>query len=210
MGLRMKGDVEESTLVQRSRGGDIAAFNVLVERFQRGLYNLCLRMLGSGAAAEDATQEAFIAAFRRLDSFRGGSFRAWLYRIAANVCYDELRRRRARPAVSLDATLDEGGLAEIASPIPSPARQLERGEVVAAIQKALDALPSDQRLAVILCDVQGMDYAEISAVVGAPLGTVKSRIARARLRLRAILRADPALAGELFEDAERQGGERRR
>lgn len=210
MGLRMKADAEESTLVQRSRGGDIAAFNVLVERFQRGLYNLCLRMLGSAAAAEDATQEAFIAAFRRLDSFRGGSFRAWLYRIAANVCYDELRRRRARPAVSLDATLEQGGLAELASPSPSPARQLERSEVVSAIQKALGALPSDQRLAVILCDVQGMDYSEISAVVGAPLGTVKSRIARARLRLRAILRADPALAGELFEHAERQGGERRR
>ncbi len=206
----MKADAEESTLVQRSRGGDIAAFNVLVERFQRGLYNLCLRMLGSAAAAEDATQEAFIAAFRRLDSFRGGSLRAWLYRIAANVCYDELRRRRARPAVSLDATLEQGGLAELASPSPSPARQLERSEVVSAIQKALGALPSDQRLAVILCDVQGMDYSEISAVVGAPLGTVKSRIARARLRLRAILRADPALAGELFEHAERQEGERRR
>jgi len=206
----MNGEEEESSLIQRSRGGDVAAFNVLVERYQRGLYNLCLRMLGSAAAAEDATQDAFIAAFRRLASFRGGSFRAWLYRIAANTCYDELRRRRARPTLSLDATVAEGGLAEMAGRGPSPARQVERQETVAAIQRALDALPPDQRLAVILCDVQGMDYAEISAVTGAPLGTVKSRIARARLRLRDLLQADPALEGELFPQVRRQEDERRR
>jgi RNA polymerase sigma-70 factor (ECF subfamily) len=206
----MNGEEEESSLIQRSRGGDVAAFNVLVERYQRGLYNLCLRMLGSAAAAEDATQDAFIAAFRRLASFRGGSFRAWLYRIAANTCYDELRRRRARPTLSLDATVAEGGLAEMAGQGPSPARQVERQETVAAIQRALDALPPDQRLAVILCDVQGMDYAEISAVTGAPLGTVKSRIARARLRLRDLLQADPALEGELFPQVRRQEDERRR
>lgn len=205
MGLRMKHN-EEAGLVQRARGGDLDAFNALVERHQRGLYNLCLRMLGSAAAAEDATQDAFIAAFRRLESFRGGSFRSWLYRIAANLCYDELRRRKARPTVSLDATAEERGVVELPGSGPSPSGRLERSEMVAALQRALDGLPPDQRLAVVLCDVQGMDYAGAAAVMGVALGTVKSRIARARGRLRKLLRADPAVAEELFAGGIRPEG----
>src|SRR3990170_6740258 len=116
--------IDESQLIARSRQGDLDAFNRLVEHYQRPVYNLCLRMLASPQAAEDATQEAFIAAYRAIDRFRGGTpdrsgFRAWLFRIAANACYDELRRRRSRPALSLDAPLAEGRL-PLDLPHPGP------------------------------------------------------------------------------------------
>lgn len=190
MGLLVKDCKDETDLIQRSRAGDLDAFNVLVERHQRGLYNLCLRMLGSVPSAEDATQEAFLAAYLHLGSFRGGSFRAWLYRIGANACHDEMRRRRSRPAVSLESGA-QGGVSPVQIPDrgPSPLERLEQEESAAVIQRALDALPADQRLAAILCDVQGLDYKDIAVVMGVPLGTVKSRIARARARLRDLLQA---------------------
>jgi RNA polymerase sigma-70 factor (ECF subfamily) len=181
-------DFDEAELVLRSTQGDLDAFNRLVDHYQRPLYNFCLRMLASSGPAEDATQEAFIAAFRSVDRFRGahtGGFRAWLFRIAANACYDEMRRRRSRPTVSLDAPRGESGRS-LDFPDSSPAMEqlAETAELGGAIQEALNALPTDQRLAVILCDVQGMEYAEIALVMGVSLGTVKSRINRARARLR--------------------------
>ncbi len=190
MGLSVERIIDETELVSLSRQGELDAFNVLVEQHQRGLYNMCLRMLGSPQAAEDAAQDAFIGAYRSLRSFRGGSFRAWLYRIGANACYDELRRRRARPSVSLDAPRGEDDQPlDLPDRGPTPAERAETAELGRALQEALDALPPDQRLVVVLCDVQGMDYAEIAQVAGVSLGTVKSRIARARSRLRLLLRA---------------------
>lgn len=194
MGLSVEKIIDETELAALSRRGGLDAFNVLVERHERGLYNLCLRMLGSPQAAEDAAQDAFIAAYRSLGAFRGGSFRAWLYRIGANACYDELRRRRARPSVSLDAPRGDA-----AQPLDfpdrgsSPAERAEAAELGRVLQEALDALPPDQRLAVVLCDVQGLDYAEIARVADVSLGTVKSRIARARSRLRVLLLAQAEL-----------------
>ncbi len=182
--------IDEPSLIARSRQGDLDAFNCLVEHYQRPLYNLCLRMLTSPQAAEDATQEAFIAAYRALDSFRGASLRPWLFRIAANACYDELRRRRSRPALSLDAAPGEGR-----RPLDLPApglpldEQAQRLELASSLRQALAALPHDQRLTVLLCDVQGLDYAEIAQATGVSLGTVKSRISRARARLRSLLLA---------------------
>ena len=176
-------DIDEAELIARSRQGDLDAFNRLVERYQRPVYNLCLRMLTAPQAAEDATQDAFIAAYRALDSFRGGSFRAWLFRIATNACYDELRRRRSRPILSLD---EPQGAEQLPLDLPHPGPTLEehaqRLELARYLQEALDALPVDQRLAIVLCDIQGFDYSEIAEITGASLGTVKSRIARARLR----------------------------
>ena len=120
---------DEPSLLARSRDGDLDAFNTLVERHQRSVFNLCLRMLGSTQAAEDATQEAFISAFRSIKSLRGAGFRAWLARIAANACYDELRRRRSRPAVSLDEPVHPDELpADVASGEPTPAEQLDRAD----------------------------------------------------------------------------------
>jgi len=145
-------------------------------------------MLASTTAAEDATQEAFIAAYRSIKNFRGGSFRAWLYRIAANACYDELRRLKSRPTLSLDTAHGEGETAfDLPSSELSPEDEVERLEFHRDLQYALAELPPDQRLAIILCDAQGFDYAEIAVSMNVSLGTVKSRISRGRQRLRAIL-----------------------
>lgn len=175
------GAMEEQELIERSRQGDLDCFNQLVERYQRDVYNLCLRMLGDPHAAEDATQEAFISAFKGVGRFRGGSFRAWLFTIAANASRDRLRTLRRRPAVSLDAlTVDM----DVDCRQPSPedyAMGRERGEEIA---RALDALPPEMRLAVILRDIEGLEYEEIARITSSSMGTVKSRISRGRERLR--------------------------
>jgi len=195
---------DEPELISRSRDGDLAAFNALVERYQRPLYNLCLRMLGAPEAAEDATQDAFIHAFRSINSFRGGSFRAWLFRIGANACYDEMRRRRARPAVSLDEPHgQESQPIDVPDSAPVPHEYMERKELAEALQEALTRLPADQRLAIVLADVQGLEYSEIAVAMECSLGTVKSRISRGRRQLRIILRA----RGELLPSRLRQVSE---
>lgn len=195
---------DEPQLVARSRDGDLAAFNQLVERYQRPIYNLCLRMLASPESAEDATQEAFIHAFRSIRTFKGGSLRPWLFRIAANACYDEMRRRRARPAVSLDEPGgEEGRTLEVADSAPVPDEEVERNELAEALRDALSRLPPDQRLAIVLADVHGLDYSEVAAVMSCSLGTVKSRISRGRRQLRAVLRA----RGELLPTRFRQVSE---
>ena len=195
-------DYDEAELIRRSTQGDLDAFNRLVEQYQRPLYNLCLRMLASAEAAEDATQDAFIAAFRAVHRFRGAQtrgFRAWLFRIGVNACYDEMRRRRSRPSVSLDAPRDESGRTlDVPNPGPTLEERAQTAELGSAIQGALNTLPSDQRLAVILCDVQGMEYGEIALVMGVSLGTVKSRINRARSRLRERLLASGELLPSRF------------
>jgi RNA polymerase sigma-70 factor (ECF subfamily) len=200
----LHGHDDEPDLIARSRTGDLDAFNVLVERYQRPLYNLCLRLLASPEAAEDATQDAFIHAFRSISSFRGGSFRAWLFRIGANACYDEMRRRRARPALSLDEPRGEDQqMIDVAGHDPTPDEHMERVELAAVIREALAGLPPDQRLAIVLADVQGFDYSEIAVAMECSLGTVKSRISRGRAQLRAILQA----RGELLPSRLRQASE---
>jgi RNA polymerase sigma-70 factor (ECF subfamily) len=125
---------------------------------------------------------------------RGGSFRAWLLRIVTNACYDELRRRKRRPVAPLEAgeQAEQAGLppgaAVMGQTDDGPERAAERAELARAIQGCLEGLPVDFRVVAVLADVQGYDYAEIAAVVGTPLGTVKSRLARARLRLRDCLK----------------------
>ncbi len=177
--------VDEADLVQRGQGGDLDAFNQLVDLHQRLVYNVCLRMLGHRMAAEDATQEAFISAYRNIRSFRGTSFRAWLTRIAANACTDELRRRGRRPALSLDAPSGASDEAyELADPASGPEPIALRGEQRRSIEAALLRLPEDQRLAVVMCDVQGFSYEEVAEAMRASIGTVKSRIARGREKLR--------------------------
>ncbi|HEY5639432.1 MAG TPA: sigma-70 family RNA polymerase sigma factor [Dehalococcoidia bacterium] len=186
----MDTDTPDLDLIARARQDDLSAFNLLVERYQTGVYSLCLRMLGAPAPAEDAAQEAFISAYRSLDRFRGGSFRAWLFRIAANACYDELRRRKARPATSLDRTGDEDERPiEPPDTAPSMEDRAANAELHRDLELALAQLPDEQRLAIVLCDVQGFDYAEIAEAMRVSLGTVKSRISRARSRLRTILLA---------------------
>ncbi len=187
----------ELALVRKSQRGDRAAFNQLVELHQGGAYALALRMLGDPDLAADVTQEAFFSAYRAIGSFRGSSFRAWLYRIVNNGCIDHFRTQARRPSVSLDATLDADRDGESAGdahlpqamidPSRDPERMALRAETIAQIQTALLALPAEQRLALILSDVQGLPYEEIARVMETSLGTVKSRIARGRAHLRRLL-----------------------
>jgi len=182
--------MDEIALIREAQRGDLESFNRLVLAYQSQVYNLAYRIFGESESAADATQEAFLAAYRSLRGFRGGSFRSWLLRIVTNACYDELRRRKRRPAASLEAMLDselepedDGSFPREPTPTrPEPA--LERAELSRAIQDCLNRLPDEFRVVAVLADVQGYDYAEISAAAEMPLGTVKSRLARARLRLR--------------------------
>lgn len=184
--------MDESALIRYAVDGDLDAFNRLVIAYQDVVFNQGMRLLGDDAAAADAAQDAFISAYRNLRSYRGGSFRAWLLRIVTNLCYDELRRRKRRPVIALEPQDEEGE--EVESPRWSidpgerPEEAAERGELEQAIQHCLDALPVDFRAVVVLVDVQGMDYQETAQVVGTPVGTVKSRLARARFRLQDCLR----------------------
>jgi RNA polymerase sigma-70 factor (ECF subfamily) len=180
--------MDEPQLISAAQRGDLAPFNRLVETYQTQVYNLALRMLGCPQAAQDATQEAFLSAFRAIKGFRGGSFKAWLLRIATNACYDQMRQRQRRPTISLDAMLatPESGM-EPPSPAESPDDHTERRELSRAISDGLATLLPEQRLAVILCDVQGLSYEEAAQAMGSSLGTVKSRLSRGRAHLRQYL-----------------------
>ena len=199
---RPEPDTAEIELVQRAREGELAAFNSLVLRHQDAAYGLALRFLSSREAAEDATQEAFIRAYRVIGSFRGERFRSWLFSIVANACRDELRRRRRRPQRSLDEAREQPDRADLdpVDPDPTPEAQALSGELREVLERSLMQLPEDWRLVVVLSDVQGLSYEEVAEAAGVPLGTVKSRLSRARARLREILLA----SGELPGAAERQ------
>lgn len=171
---------DDSHLTAAAQAGDLAAFNQLVERHQTTVYNVCRRMVGE-AAADDATQETFFAAYRSIKTFRGGAFRGWLLRIASNQCYDQLRQRQRRPTEVLE---DD---APIIDPNPLPERAALNAETVASLERAIAQLPPEQRLCVLLIDVQGLDYDEAAQAMEVNLGTVKSRLSRARARLRELL-----------------------
>jgi RNA polymerase sigma-70 factor (ECF subfamily) len=158
-------------------------------------------MLGQAQAAEDAAQEAFVSAWRNIGTLRGEAFRPWVLRIAANLCRDELRRRVRRPSSSLDAAL-EAGVPEPPDDDPLPEDTALNAELRAGLDAALAALPDDQRRAIVLCDVDGLDYSEIAAVMNTSLGTVKSRIARGRLRLREALLRQPELLPGRFRQGD--------
>jgi RNA polymerase sigma-70 factor (ECF subfamily) len=185
--------VDESALICDAQKGDLEAFNHLVLAYQQLVYNVAYRVMGDPAAAEDATQEAFISAYRSMSRFRGGSFRAWLLRIVTNACYDELRRRKRKPSSSLEALTTDTSEPTIADAsdlhaIPiKPDAAAERAELARAIQDCLNLLPEDFRTVAVLVDIQGYDYQEVATVIRKPLGTVKSRVARARARMRECL-----------------------
>lgn len=183
--------MDETALIHDAQRGDLNAFNTLVLHYQDMLFNTALRVLGDEDQAADATQEAFISAFRSISNFRGGSFKAWLMRTVTNACYDELRRKKRRPTTPLEPELDDGEEMDsprwLADPNLTPEQAAEADEVEHALQHCLDNLPTDFRAVVVLADIQGMDYVEVAASVRAPLGTIKSRLARARLRLRECL-----------------------
>ena len=187
---------DEAQLITRSQSGDVNAFNLLVLHYQQTTYNVVFRMVGDRDVAADITQDAFIAAFRSISSFHGGaSFRAWLLRIASNLACDHWRRVHRHAVESLDVLTDEddphaaGAISSIAATNgeSNPEEYLLSQELQELISRGLQELPLDQRVAVILCDVEGLSYEEIAASTSTTLGTVRSRIARGRARLRSYL-----------------------
>ena len=184
---------DEEQLIARSQRGDIDAFNYLVLHYQQSAYGVAYRMLGDTELAADVTQDVFIAAFRNIQSFRpGSSFRAWLLRIASNMACDYWRRIQRHPQESLDILTDEDELhsADDLGALVAPGQEenpeayVLNQELQEVIQQGLATLPLEQREAVVLCDIEGLTYEEIATATATSLGTVRSRIARGRARLR--------------------------
>ncbi len=191
--------MEEARLIHQAQQGGLDAFNQLVLHYQDQVYNLAWRILGDPDAAADVTQDTFIAAFRKIGGFRGGSFCAWLLRIATNRCYDELRRQKRRPVRPLETEDDDEKDAPrrwLADSAPSVEAQVASRQLDAAIQRCLDALPEHFRLAAVLIDIEGLSYQQAARLLKKPLGTIRSRLARARARLRDCLQQ----VRELFPD----------
>jgi RNA polymerase sigma factor (sigma-70 family) len=191
-------EMDESALIQAAKQGDHESFNQLVLAYQDLVYYHAWSILGEPDLSEDAAQETFIKAFRGLGGYRGGSFRAWLLRITTNTCYDELRRSNHRHDVEEWLVNDEGEEYDLLEMLPSSElpldTQVEQSELMAAIQRGLQRLPGEYRAAAVIVDVLGFDYAEAAASLGVPVGTLKSRLARARQGLRQYLLAtQPAL-----------------
>lgn len=175
----------EAELIASVLAGDADAFEPLVKEHERKIYNLALRMTGDPDDACDVAQDAFVKAYTSLKDFRGESaFGSWLYRLASNVCLDFLRREKRRGTVSLTVEDEELDIADLRF---SPEDEIERLELRDEINTALMRLPATARQIIVMRDVSGLSYAEITEALGLELGTVKSRIARAREKLIAIL-----------------------
>jgi RNA polymerase sigma-70 factor, ECF subfamily len=188
----------ETTLIQAAQRGDLDAFNQLVLRYQNLLFGIALRLLNDEDVASDAVQEALISAFRRFHTFRGDSLRSWLARVVVNACYDEMRKKRRQHSMPLEQYNAEGNEIEtsywLVDAQADPELQFETTELEGAIQRSLNKLPSIYRLMLVLVDIEGLSYEEAAMAAHIPVGTVKSRLARARLQMQKSLQA----AGELL------------
>ena len=185
---------QEAELILRCQQGDVTAFDLLIAAHASRVYNVAYRMLGCQQDAEDAAQEAFLRAFGSIGKFRRGStFATWLYRITTNVCLDELKRRPNRPQAfaglvgDADATGDFEDLLLSDASRQDPAQLIEQHACQQEVEQALATLPDHQRAVVVMCDVEGLSYEETATVLATEVGTVKSRLHRARQRLRQLL-----------------------
>jgi RNA polymerase sigma-70 factor, ECF subfamily len=193
--IQNEADREDSRCIERFLAGDNRAFEQLVFRYQRRIYNLALRYLRVPEEAQEVTQEVFVKVFRSLKNFRGDAkFSTWLYMVAANHCKNRLKylkRRHYFDGESLDAPLGDDPDAPVrqyAADEPDAAQQVETGQLQQAVRAAIDKLADDHREAVVLRDLQGLSYEEISEITGQAVGTVKSRIHRARVELARLLK----------------------
>ena len=185
--------MDEPTLIAAARQGDREAFNELIIHYQSLAYNVAYRVLGSPDAAADATQDAFLSAYRAVGRFRGGSFRAWLMRIVTNACYDQLRAKQRQPTTPLESDPDLEMEEWVMDPGERPEERVERHELSQIIQRGLATLPTEQRAIVVLSDIQGMSYEEVAQATALALGTVKSRLNRGRKKLRDYLKRNQEL-----------------
>lgn len=192
---------EDAELVSRSKRGDLSRFNLIVERYQSQVLNVSARILGDRSAAEDVAQETFISAHKAIGRFRGGSLRAWLVRIDSNLSYDHIRASRRHPEQSLDQAMLSPGFS-ISAAGASPEQAALAGELRAEIQRAIGSLPPDQRTTLVLVDIQGLSYEEAAEAAGTSLGTIKSRLSRARSSVRDLLMQRE----EILPDQFRRGG----
>ena len=201
--------MDEQALIQDALDGNLDAFNGLVLHYQDIAYNVAYRVMGEHGAASDACQEAFISAYQKLHQYRGGSFKSWLLRIVTNACYDELRRRQRRPVAALTPETDDGEMLEdpywIEDDQASPEEQSEQAALEKAIQHCIGELEEKFRTILVLVDVEGMDYDAASDIVNTPLGTVKSRLARARSRVQDCLQGFWELLPEIFRLKNEEG-----
>lgn len=201
---------EESRIVQKVIKGDVNAFEKLVIEYEKSVYNIALRMTGNSEDASDMTQEAFIKAYNSLQSFRGDSkFSVWLYRIATNVCLDFLRSRSRKPTVSLSVEDNEGEEVQldVADESQSPELLLDRQMTRESVRRGLDTLSPEYRQILLLREIQGLSYDEISQALGLEVGTVKSRIFRARKKLCTFLLQDGNIP-EFASSVRTEGGEK--
>lgn len=174
----------DEDLVRRAVGGEISAFGTLVERHERRVYNLALRMTGREEDARDATQDAFLTALRKLSSYRGdAAFTTWLHRVTINACYDLLRKRARAPVLERN-----GERAPEPPPVPDHAQDVE---LSVDVRRALLEVPDDYRVVMLLHDVHDLPYDEVATIVGIPVGTVKSRLHRGRVALARIMGIPP-------------------
>ena len=198
----MTCEIDEHMLIQSAQLGDPRAFNFLIDRYQALMYRIALRMLGDEDDADDAAQTAWICAFQKLHGFRGGQLRIWLARVVVNTCYDEIRRRHRRREYPL--LPDNGDGEDVEAPYWLEDRAagveetVEVREFEAVVKNALQSLTPVYRSMLVLVDIEGMSYEEAALAAGVPLGTVRSRLARARVALRKCL-CDPS--GALPEPA---------
>ena len=201
---------EESRIVQKVLRGDVNAFEKLVLEYEKSVYNIALRMTGNSEDASDMTPEAFIKAYNSLQSFRGDSkFSVWLYRIATNVCLDFLRSRSRKPTVSLSVEDNEGEEVQldVADESQSPELLLDRQMTRESVRRGLETLSPEYRQILLLREIQGLSYDEISQALGLEVGTVKSRIFRARKKLCAFLLQDGNIP-EFASSVRTEGGEK--
>jgi RNA polymerase sigma-70 factor (ECF subfamily) len=190
---------DERQIIDRCKQGDLSAFDELVHRYEKSVFNLAYRMTGNYDDAGDVASEAFVKVFNAITSFRGdASFATWVYRIATNVYLDHRKRQKGHQTTSLDEylELEENSVArQIVDPSPVPGELLEARERRAALDHAISLLPEYQRLMVVMFHMDGKTYEEIAEIMCLPIGTVKSRLNRARLALRDKLKSSL----ELFE-----------
>ncbi|MDK2866886.1 MAG: hypothetical protein PWP51_955 [Clostridiales bacterium] len=178
----------ESKLIEKSIKGDVASFELLIQKYRQYVYNITYRMMGNSHDADDMAQEALIKAFKAIHQFKGDSqFSTWLYRIAMNTCKDELRKRK-EATLPLDERIDTMTEADRAQ--TDPLLIYEQKELQAKVQGALDRLSADGKEVIILRDILGYSYEEIGRILEVPIGTVRSRINRNRIMLKDILKAE--------------------